>query len=236
MNITAGKFNKIINSIPHPCNDKDTLFIMPDPVHVFKNVGCSLTSGHKFYLNETLVKKYNLPDNEISIIPIREVYNLNEQDTLKLCPYLKENAINPSHFDKMNAALSVSLLNNSIAAAILYHIAKDSISDKHRTTAWFLTIMHKWFKLMTSRYQKLALSHYNANVYNETITFLKDFMDIVSGITVDDNKWKPFQSGLLLSTQTALDVQAEYLEKQHFKYLLLGRLVGIVGNIVLKML
>lgn len=48
-------------------------------------------------------------------------------------------------------------------------------------------------------------------------------MDIVSGITVDDNKWKPFQSGLLLSTQTALDVQAEYLEKQHFKYLLLGR-------------
>lgn len=164
-----------------------------------------------------------LPCNEISIIPIRKVYHLDQKDTLKLCPHLKENAIYPSHFDKMNVALSVGLLNNSVAAAITYHIANNNIDIKHKTTAWFLTTMHKWFKLMTSRYQKLALSHYKANVYKENITFLRDFMDIIRGITVADGKWKPFQSGLLLSTQTALDVQVEYLEKHKFKYLLLER-------------
>jgi len=76
---------------------------------------------------------------------------------------------------------------------------------------------------MTSRYQKLALSYYNEDVYKDTTTFLKDFMDIVQGITVGDRKWKPFQSGLLLCTQTALDLQIEYLEKEKFHFLLLGR-------------
>jgi len=123
----------------------------------------------------------------------------------------------------MNVALSVALLNNNVAAAILYHIANGHIANIHRTTAWFLTIMYKWFKIMTSRYEKLALSHLDENVYEDNITFLKDFMNIIRGITVGDGKWKPFQSGLILCTQTALDLQVEYLEKENFKFLLLGR-------------
>lgn len=196
---------------------------MPDSVHVYKNVSCSLTSGKKFYLDETLVKKYNLPSNEITLTPIREVFNLDQKDTLKLCPYLKESSITPSHFEKMNVSLSVSLLNKSVASAILFHIANNNIAGEHKTTAWFLNIMYKWFKLMTDRYQKLALSYCKVDVYKDNINFLRDFLEIVRGITVSNGGWKPFQSGLLLCTQTALDVQAEYLEKHNFKYLLLGR-------------
>lgn len=133
---------------------------------------------------------------------------------------------NPSHFDKMNVALSVSLLNDSVAAAITYHITNNinsNINSKHKTTAWFFSLMYKWFKLLTSRCHKLALSHYNTDVYKENISFLKDFIEIIQGITVGDGKWKPYQSGLLLCTQTVLDLQVEYLEKSNFKYLLLGR-------------
>lgn len=54
MKITAGKYNMLNNYIQHLCNNQDRLYIMPDSVHVFKNVACSLTSGTKFYLNETL--------------------------------------------------------------------------------------------------------------------------------------------------------------------------------------
>lgn len=83
--------------------------------------------------------------------------------------------------------------------------------------------MYKWFKLLTSRYHKLALYHYDTDLYKENISFLKDFIEIIEGITVGDGKWKPYQSGLLLCTQTVLDLQVEYLEKFNFKYLLLGR-------------
>lgn len=102
---------------------------------------------------------------------------LDQQNILKLCSHLKEKAINPFHFDKMNVALSVGLLNNNVAAAILYHIDKKNIDPVHKTTAWFLSTIHKWFKLMTSRYEKLVLSHFNENTYTESITFLKEFIE-----------------------------------------------------------
>ncbi|XP_011859791.1 PREDICTED: uncharacterized protein LOC105557210, partial [Vollenhovia emeryi] len=223
LNITANKYSKIQNYIQHPCNNEDKLFIMADSVHVFKNVACSLTAGNTFYLSDTLVEKYNLPHKEISITPIRDVYQFDQKDTLKLCPRLHEKAINPSHFDKMNVALSVGLLNNNVAAAILYHIDRKNIDYKHKSTAWFLSTIHKWFTIMTSRYEKLALSHNNEKIYIETIMFLKEFIEIVSGITIGNGTWKPFQSGLILCTQTVLDIQGEYLDKQNFKYLLVGR-------------
>ncbi|XP_025160194.1 uncharacterized protein LOC112589802 [Harpegnathos saltator] len=160
LNITASKFSKINNSIQHPCDDQDRLFVMADTVHVYKNVACSLTSGKTFYVDETIMKRYNLSHKAISIVPIREVFHLDRNETLKLCLRLTEHCINPSHFEKMNAALSVAVLNNNVAAAILYHINHGRIADIHKTTAWFLTIIHKWFKIMTS-YEKLALSHSN---------------------------------------------------------------------------
>lgn len=128
-NITGGKWSTVNNYTQHPCNNNDKLYIMPDSIHVFKNVACALTAGNTFYLNETLVTKYNLPQNEISITPIHEVYNLDQIDTLKLCPHLKRNAIYPSHFDKMNVASSVGVLNNNVAAAILYHMGKGNIAN-----------------------------------------------------------------------------------------------------------
>lgn len=85
-------------------------------------------------------------------------------------------------------------------------------------------MMHKWFEIMTCRHPKLALSHHDETIYTETITFLKDFIDIVNGITVGNGPWKPFQSGLIHCTQTAIDIQSEYLDKHNFHYLLLGRI------------
>ncbi|XP_011859223.1 PREDICTED: uncharacterized protein LOC105556731 [Vollenhovia emeryi] len=102
LNITASKFSKISNSIQHPCNDQDRLFVMADTVHVFNNVVCSLRSGKNFYLDEIIVKKFNLSYNEISIVPIREVFYLDQKETLKLRPRLTEHYLNPSHFEKMN--------------------------------------------------------------------------------------------------------------------------------------
>lgn len=99
LNIIISKYCKINNYTTHPSNNEEKLFIMPDSVHVYKNVACSLTTDDKFYLCKTLMTKYNLPYNEISMKPIREVYNLDKHDSLKLCPHLKKNAIYPSHFE-----------------------------------------------------------------------------------------------------------------------------------------
>lgn len=64
MNITASKNSKIINYIAHLCNDQDKLYIMPDSVHIFKNIASSMTSGKIFYLDKTTVEKYDLPSKK----------------------------------------------------------------------------------------------------------------------------------------------------------------------------
>jgi hypothetical protein len=55
LNINAHKHSKINNSIPHPCMENEKLFVMPYAIHVFKNVADSLTSGHRFYLDQRTV-------------------------------------------------------------------------------------------------------------------------------------------------------------------------------------
>jgi hypothetical protein len=102
LNVVAGKHSEIKNYTLHPYIPEEKLFIMPDPVHIFKNVAGALTNGHKFFLAEELREEFQLPSTEISLDPIKRVMQLDKDDVIKLCPRLKENVINPNHFEKMN--------------------------------------------------------------------------------------------------------------------------------------
>lgn len=135
LNIVAGKYTKVHNYIEHPCHADKKLFAMPDPVHVFKDLAATLTKGYIFILNNSLVQEYNLPFNKVSISPIQQVYEIDNDDIIKLCPRLKEKVLNPSHFDKMNVGISVALINHDVSTAIYYCIAEKKIDEKHKTTA-----------------------------------------------------------------------------------------------------
>lgn len=223
LGIHAGKHSKIVNSIPHPCLLTEKLFFTPDPAHVFKNLAAALTKGYKFILSDKIVARYKLPSNEISLEPVVQLYEIDKDDVIRLCPRLKHNVLYPTHFERMNVALSVALINNDVAAGILYFINEKKIEEKHRVTAWFFKTMHRWFKLLTSRYHTLALSLKNQENYEEAIEFLKSVQDIMVNVSVDKS-WKPFQTGVILATETALDFQSLYLYKENFDYVLLGRL------------
>lgn len=75
---------------------------------------------------------------------------------------------------------------------------------------------------MKERHSKMGLSGKNMEKHDEVIQFLREFINITRCIDVN-KKWQPFQSGLLLATQTALDLDVEYLQKEHFNFLVLGR-------------
>ncbi|KAK9727600.1 hypothetical protein QE152_g19056 [Popillia japonica] len=84
--------------------------------------------------------------------------------------------------------------------------------------------MHKWFKYMTGRYVKYGITQRKKEEYEEVLSFFYSFINIVRHIEVDDMKWKPFQIGMLITTQTALDLLKIYLNDDTFSYVLLGRL------------
>ncbi|KAG8180940.1 hypothetical protein JTE90_024690 [Oedothorax gibbosus] len=80
-----------------------------------------------------------------------------------------------------------------------------------KTTAWFIEKVSKWFDLMSSRYATLALSKLNPTVYQETISFLQEMMVLFKELEVvqkdGQKRWKPFQTGALLSTASTAEVE-----------------------------
>lgn len=60
--------------------------------------------------------------------------------------------------------------------------------------------------------------------YNETINFLKEFIDLISQLSFGvKGDWKPFQKGIILTTQSLIDVTEYLLIEKNYNYILGGR-------------
>jgi hypothetical protein len=80
LNVVAGKHSEIKNYTLHPYIPEEKLFIMPDPIHIFKNVAGALTNGHKFFLAEVLREEFQFPSTEISLDPLKTVMQLDKDN------------------------------------------------------------------------------------------------------------------------------------------------------------
>lgn len=225
LHIYANRHERIVNSCPHPLHTQERLYIMPDPPHVFKNLAIALIRHKIFVINHETQEKYKLPSNCVDIGAIQQLFDLDFGADLKVAPRLKANMLHPNHFDKMNVNTAHALLHHDTGAGIEYFIARGKINDAHATTAWFCKTAFKWFKIITSRNAKLALSNINEEIHEDTINFMNDFMKIIYGMKIGGkSEWKPVQSGIVLATKTALDVHEEYLNKHGYTYVMGGRL------------
>lgn len=77
---------------------------------------------------------------------------------------------------------------------------------------------------MASRSIVMALSKLQLNVYEKSITFLSDFINIMTHLEVGKKRsWKPSQSGSILATTSILHLQNIYLSEKGFHFLLTSR-------------
>ncbi len=63
-----------------------TLFFMPDPLHVFKNLRLALTEGKTCILSETTVSKFELPSNKVNLQCIEKIVKFEDNKPSKLVP------------------------------------------------------------------------------------------------------------------------------------------------------
>ena len=84
--------------------------------------------------------------------------------------------------------------------------------------------MAKWFKLMSSRTLKLALSNHNSQKLKEAIDFLEEVMELIESLQVGEKHiWKPWQTGILITTKSVIELSRFLLESQNFKFILTSR-------------
>lgn len=148
--------------------------------------------------------------------------DIQKGEDFKAAPKLKEPCMAPKQYQKMNVANSFNLLSNDVHAGLILY--KEVIPGDTSSTAWFCKLTFKWFKLMTSRSISLALSRSNEKEYKEATQFMQDFMWITANLKFRSNSncLLPFQKGILISTQSCLDLH-EYLIMNGFKFFLTSR-------------
>lgn len=123
----------------------------------------------------------------------------------------------------MKVSTSTNVISHSVSSALKF-LADELNKPEYLTTAWFLDQVEKWFYLMTSRHPSCALSKFNIKTYDESIQFLKDFMDLFLNMDVGYKRiWKPSQTGVLISTQSMLDLHSYLLEAKNYSFVLTSR-------------
>lgn len=104
----------------------------------------------------------------------------------------------------MKVKNSTSVISEAVGSAMEF--CGNSIAEKENflTTAWLISYVARWFKIMSCRSLKLALSKKNQEKYKEVVGFLEEFLDLIQTIKVGKKGlWKPWQKGLLISTISA---------------------------------
>lgn len=222
-NITAGKYCKVSNFIPHPLDNNRKLFVIPDVPHVFKNIKNMLMTNKVLFISNEIQEKYELPTNKVCSDHIQEIINYQDQLQFHLAPKLSQNDLIPSHFQKMKVGKSTNVISHDICSALRF-LADELNKPDFLTTAWFIETIEHWFSLMTSRHIEMALSKLKPDVYENSITFLNNFIKIMTNLEVGNKRcWKPSQSGSILATSSILDLQHIYLDQKGFHFLLTSR-------------
>jgi len=83
--LTAGKHNKVINYITHPCDPNRNLYIIADILHLLKNLKARILNNN-FLLPENIVRKYNLSRNKIQAKRLEELILAQKEFQFLLTP------------------------------------------------------------------------------------------------------------------------------------------------------
>lgn len=91
-----------------------------------------------------------------------------------------------------------------------------------RPTAAFVTVIDKWFELVTGRHYFKSMS---VKEQGEQIPFLESCIELFSTMKIDQRRhWKPCQTGLILTTKSCIDIFRDLTENYNFELVLGGRL------------
>jgi hypothetical protein len=219
---TCATKNFIINP-----SDGRKIYFLADGPHLLKNIKNCLVQNKSIQLSPYFVEKYKLPSNLVKIEHIKTFCIEEETVDLKFAPKLSVDLLNTGHFNKVKVSHALNVLNWDVSCGM--RLAAESTEDKSSlTTAFFIDMVSKWFKLISSRTTTLALSKFNLRVYQETLLFLDEFITLFSSLQVAPDKngkalWKPIQTGVILTTKSILDLQNLFLNEKKYSFLLTSR-------------
>jgi len=101
----------------------------------------------------------------------------DESRDLKLAPKPKFIEIDSTHSQKMKVSSALHVFSNTVGSSIEFwnELTCSVHAEDQKSaldTAWFTKTINRWFDLMSSRSLVQALSKFDVEKYNESVSFL----------------------------------------------------------------
>lgn len=121
----------------------------------------------------------------------------------------------------MRVNVAKNVLSTNVSSALEF--LADENNNPHYLT-WFIKVA-KWFKLITSRHCSVVLGKLCIEKFNESISFLYEFIDLFKDIRVgNEGYFKLVQKGMIITTTSILELTNYLLEEKGFEFVLTGRM------------
>jgi len=222
LGISGNRFSKIKNYIIHPFDSTRNLYIIADPPHILKNLKQALLNNGILTISDDIVRKYNLPSNKIELEHFKELINIQENSELLLTPKFNMDDLKCNNYMKMKVNKAKKMFDYDVGCTFEV-LADENNKPEFITTAWFVKLVCKWFSFMTSRYRKIALGKKNIDIYEENVDFLREVINIFTDLKIGNGGFKPVQRGIMISTQSVIDLTEYLITTRDFQYVLTSR-------------
>jgi hypothetical protein len=208
-------------TIEHPCSADRLLYFMADPPHLLKNLwNCVLT--HRITLGPDTVKRYRLPSDVVWGVYVGQLLFAQHERDLRMAYKLRMFHVNPTQYQKMRVCYAAQFFSMSTASAIQTAVMFNELPVEALTTAWFLSLVNKWFDGMNARHKDTALLNGKAT---EGRRAMQAMLEVIKDMTFSGKTvWKPIQTGIQLSTTVALELGSKVMSEHQLPYFLTGRL------------
>lgn len=213
----------IKNNCKHPCSNDRLLYFYSDVPHALKNIKTGFINNETITIPDYFVNKFALPTNVANFSHLNDVLIADKNCDIKLAPKLKSEYLSRNnHFQKMRMNTATTVFSDQVGTA-LELLA--NLNDAKITTAWFIKFITRWFRIMSGRNLYLALGFNNIKKFEETIAFLHEVIELFKGLKIGQKgNWKPFQTAVIMSTTTVLQLISFLLRDRGFNYFLSSRL------------
>lgn len=157
---------------------------------------------------------------------LEELFNKQKDlDFLLVSKLCKSDIDSKNQYLKIWVNTAKRVLSTNVSSALEF-LADENNNPHYLTTAWFIKIIAKWFKLMTSRHYSVVLGKLHIEKFNESISFLYECIDLFTNLTIgNEGHFKPIQKGMIIITTSILQLTNDLLEKRAFQFVLTGRMI-----------
>jgi hypothetical protein len=212
--------------IPHPLHQEKRIYLIFDPVHLFKNFFTNFLNRTTFSCPSFDGKLVSANFNHVS-----QLYHMELKKPLKVAHKIVLKVLAPRPIERCNVMLAVRMFHESTIAALRFY---SDIHPEWAPTADFLDIINTWWNIVNVRTTSLGMKKRDdmrrpiiasdtsrPDFLRRFCTWLKEWQSK----SVCETSLSRETFTCAIQTGTALpDLAAYLLEVKEFRYVLLGKI------------